>query len=1174
MDGAPMTSTVLVAIALLFLVTISGLAATLFGREWLRTLREARVAARLRKHSGLIARLREGSDEEYREAAASLRSLTGTGIREAVLDAAREGEEGAGRIARTFDDLGITDRHIDTLRNHASWERRAMAAERLGRIGSPRAIFPLIRTIRDAKDEDDDVRGAALRALGRIRDPAAIPELIEALGTPEAALPQRIAEILVRFGDAAVRPLCIEVRNPDSDVRRMWAAEILGWLGNLEAAIPLIDALGDVNPEVRAKAAGALGRLAEARAIDRLLEMLLSDPIPFVRTRVAQALGAIGHPRVVDHLVQVLKDPEWWVRIRAIEALEQIGKESAGILLAALEDEDAEVRRRAATALERMGYVRDSVEMLEREGFRPDIMRILLLVGRAGVTEGIFGRIPTAKPPANKLLVRVAGDIGNPSAVPVLTGLLETCDDASLRSRLVESLGKLRASGAAPVLLRCLKDPDPWVRRAAVEALSALVPKEHTEELLALLRDPAPETRIAVCRVAATLDAVVAGADVERLLMDPAPEVRAEALRAVGLLALRGTGPRAVSLLEDPSDAVRVEAARLLASVGEGDSVAALVRSARGAGETMRAAIVDAVCRCHHGLFPELVGMAGDAATREQAAVLLEAASRLGGEGRREFVDRYVADPDPFLRRVAVYALRGFPGGEIRDAVRGALDDPDEAVRDAGVLTAASVGGIALHREIAQRAGDPNGTVRFHVVLALGLSGSPEFRDIVFDGTGDALVHVRAAAVMGLVLNGDPRFRSGLGRYVADAELCAVARETFVPSSPDPLVCSAVAEARRRGTLEAGLFLGGSLFALEKEMGQRAREALSAEERLQALEVCEAVATGQSYTTALAILRNDPSADVRVRALDLLVKARRDAEAGKVVGTLLSDPHPRVRSKAARLLGALEFPEVVGILLNVLDTADRELREEVTTALSVHLLRDPKRGEVLLEEIPHGKTRKLGVIWLLGKTRREEAMSVLLRYLEDEDGDVRAAAVGALAKYPMDNVAGPLRKSLSDPNPRVRAAAVNALFSLRAEEGEAVMSGMLSDPDSFVRQRAAMALIRMGAPSVSARIRGMADEPQELRPVWMSAAVLRGEVTPEEAAMDPAAVRFLRELLPESDAITASRESPDPAHRKTAFRVLQVLSRELADRAAESLSADPAPDLRDEAKAWLQRQGD
>jgi HEAT repeat protein len=623
----------------------------------------------------------------------------------------------------------------------------------------------------------------------------------------------------------------------------------------------------------------------------------------------------------------------------------------------------------------------------------------------------------------------------------------------------------------------------------------------------------------------------------------------------------------------EPAPGGGTAAVRALEHAGGDASVIPLLRAASGGGEEIRGGIVEALCRCFRGRFKALAGMPGESRTGEQTAVLLEMASRLGGDGAREFVDRHVADPDPILRRAAVYALRGFPEDEVRDVVSRALRDPDESVRDAAVLVAASVGGIAMCREIAQCAGDPNGTVRFHVALSLGLSDRPDSRESLRGMAGDPAATVRAAAVLGLSLSGDPRFRGELVRYLADPELCKAARETFLPSSGDPLVRLAVAEARRRGTLEAGLFLGGSLFSLEKEMGQRAREALTEEERLQAVAICEAVATGQSYTTALAILRNDPSPDVRIRALDLLVKARRDAESGRVVGTLLSDPHPKVRVKAARLLGSMEFPSVVESLLVALDTTDRELREEVTTSLSVHLLRDPAHGEALVEEIPSGKARKLGVVWLLGKTRREGSMKALLRYLEDEDGDVRAAAVGALAKYRAGLVARHLRKSLADPNPRVRAAAVNALSAIRTEDMEAAMVGMLSDPDAFVRQRAAMALLRMDAPCVSGRIRDVAGESPELRPVWLAGGVFRGDVPPAEAEAEQDTARFLRELLPESEAVTAARESPVPAQRKTAFRVLQVLSKDLVRDAAEFLSGDPDPGLREEAKAWLLRPG-
>jgi HEAT repeat protein len=268
----------------------------------------------------------------------------------------------------------------------------------------------------------------------------------------------------------------------------------------------------------------------------------------------------------------------------------------------------------------------------------------------------------------------------------------------------------------------------------------------------------------------------------------------------------------------------------------------------------------------------------------------------------------------------------------------------------------------------------------------------------------------------------------------------------------------------------------------------------------------------------------------------------------------------------------MNVPEAVEALLRALDTSDRGFREELTTALSAHLLRDPKRGEEILGAIPSGKTRKLGVIWLLGKTRKEGMMRELLRYLDDEDGDVRAAAVGALAKYRVGLIAKHLRKSLADPNARVRAAAVNALSPVQTVENESEIAGMLSDPDAYVRQRAAVALLRMGSAAATARILETAEELPELRPIWLAGGVLLGEILPREAAANPDTARFLGELIPESEAAAIVGESADPAQRKRAFRALQVLSTEQARRAAESLSSDPDPALREEARGWLERR--
>ncbi len=1158
-----MTVQILIAAALLLAFSLVGIVAVFVAREGARAWTERRAARAVRRHAAIVDGLRSDAPEWFAPACDRLRALPSPALREALLWTAREGagEAAAARLGPLFDACGITAAAAVALRDSTSWERRALAAERLGLIGSADGVAPLLEVLRDARDEDDDVRGAALRALGRIRDPRALPQLIETLGDPDASLPQRVAEIIVRIGKPAVLPLCRELANTASDPRRAWAAEILGWLGGHDAAAPLIEALGDVNPEVRAKAAGAVARLAETRAVDRLLEMLLADPIPFVRTRAAQALGALGDPRVIDHLIHVLRDPEWWVRVRAVEALEMIGRPAVGPLLGALEDDDAQVRRRAAIGLERMGYVDEAVATLERDGFRADLHRVLDLVGRAGVTEVLFGRLRTAGPPADKLLVRLAGSFGDPGAIPVLEALLAESSDASLRSRVIEALGKLEAKDSAGRIVPCLGDPSEWVRRAAVAALARIGAENHVPELLALVHDAHVDTRTTVCRALAgvadpALDPHLAG-----LLGDPAPAVRTEALRAMRVRQVASAATTARELLGDVSDDVRVEAALALAEIGGPADVPALCAASRGASARFEAAAATALRRCHAGGFAELLALAGDAPNAPLAGVLLHVAGALGGADALLYVDRHLLVPDAGLRRGAALALAAFEPAATEHALLTALIDPDAGVRDAAVQVAGLTRSIVLTDRAGELLLDPHPDVRFHFALALALAPSADvglLRSLATDN--DA--RVRAAAVLALALADPQALRDAAARYVADRALSDAARAAFEGDSADPLVAAVVNEARRAGGLECRLFLGGSLLTLEKETAQRAREALAESERIHALEICQLVATGESYTAALAILRNDPSPEVRARALDLLVTIRRDGEVAKAVAGLLLDPHPRVRAKAARALGTLEVPEAVEALIYALDTPERDLREEVTTALSYHLLREPARSEALIAEMPEGKSRRLGIVWVLGKTRREGAMKALHRYLADEDPDVRAAAIGALAKFPPGIAARPIKKCLVDPNPRVRAAAVNALSRLRRPEWEARLATMLSDPDVFVRQRAAVALLRMNAAGAEPRLRAWADEPEELRPVWLAGGLLRGLVDASTAASHPATARFLRELCGEEDALRAVRGIGDPHKRLTGLAVLMVLAPEIAWVEAERLASDPDPSVR------------
>ena len=249
---------------------------------------------------------------------------------------------------------------IAALKNE-EWDVRQVAAYALGEIKDPRAVEPLIAALKDA---GWSVRPAAAEALVKIGAPAMEP-LIAALKDKDVRA--SATEALVKIGAPAVEPLIAALKGENKDVRQAAAAMLgrLGWqpgrdetagwywmvkgdwdncvaLGS-PAVKPLIAALKD--KDVRKAAAEALGRLGWEPAQDEMagwywmakrdwdkcvalgalavepLIAALKDENSDVRQAAAKALGKIGDPRAVEPLIDALQDKEWFVRRTAAEAL-------------------------------------------------------------------------------------------------------------------------------------------------------------------------------------------------------------------------------------------------------------------------------------------------------------------------------------------------------------------------------------------------------------------------------------------------------------------------------------------------------------------------------------------------------------------------------------------------------------------------------------------------------------------------------------------------------------------------------------------------------------------------------------------------------------------------------------------------------------------------------------
>ncbi len=177
-----------------------------------------------------------------------------------------------------------------------------------------------------------------------------VRELIRDLSHRNEDIRWAAASALARIGAAAVEPLIAALDDKDSVVR-LRAAWALGRIGDERAVGKLVSTLRDGDWSVRMRAADALGTLRAHPATDALLP-LLRDENADVRRHVIGALTKIADPAAAGRLGDTLKDADWRVRMGAALALAAIGDEkSLGYLKKATGDENGYVRTIARSVL-------------------------------------------------------------------------------------------------------------------------------------------------------------------------------------------------------------------------------------------------------------------------------------------------------------------------------------------------------------------------------------------------------------------------------------------------------------------------------------------------------------------------------------------------------------------------------------------------------------------------------------------------------------------------------------------------------------------------------------------------------------------------------------------------------------------------------------------------------
>ncbi len=252
-------------------------------------------------------------------------------------------------------------------------------------------------------------------------------------------------------------------------------------------AADAIDALGivlaDESPEVRAKAAQAVGKLGKAGlpAYASLL-VAIDDADASVQAAVCAAIEALPlSPKArAEAATRAARGKAPGVKAWGLRQLASLGaeaKDAEPLLLEALADGDATVRRRAAEALSRIGASDAAMPPLTRALADADPS----VVGAAIDALATFGE--KAAPPLLELLQQEEGNMWQlasraivrlgPQAgpiVPELAKMLRDRDEA-YRKRAATTLAQMGEDGRE-TLKAAASDKDEHVRQTAVEALA------------------------------------------------------------------------------------------------------------------------------------------------------------------------------------------------------------------------------------------------------------------------------------------------------------------------------------------------------------------------------------------------------------------------------------------------------------------------------------------------------------------------------------------------------------------------------------------------------------------------------------------------------------------------------------------------------------------------------
>lgn len=222
----------------------------------------------------------------------------------------------------------IDQKHLVRALRTAAPEDRAKFAARLFWSTSPEIHAALREAL---GDPDPNVILAAANSLIQSGQPISLIDLVPKLQARDMLGHRAVRDLFRKLAPQNAAALLVLMQDLNPAVVVLAIDALSRTPGNL--AIFHLARIAHAHSEVDARAAAVrtLGLIGQ-RAAASVILAALSDPAWEVKTQAAVAVGRMRLGEAVPLLVNLLQEANWWVRLRAAQALAKLGREGEEVL--------------------------------------------------------------------------------------------------------------------------------------------------------------------------------------------------------------------------------------------------------------------------------------------------------------------------------------------------------------------------------------------------------------------------------------------------------------------------------------------------------------------------------------------------------------------------------------------------------------------------------------------------------------------------------------------------------------------------------------------------------------------------------------------------------------------------------------------------------------------------